>query len=113
MKTNSIQFQFLITVISAMIAIAVFIGGLSIYEVDNFIQRQTESYVKANCENEALKLNGMFEDMKKSVQIMDSYISDLITSVNDVEDEVKRAEILAKIDDMFADVSVHTEESIA
>ena len=43
MKIRSMQFKFLMTVISAMLAITVFIGGLSIYEVDNFVQEQTEN----------------------------------------------------------------------
>ena len=45
MKIQSIQFKFLITVISAMLAITIFIGGLSIYEVDRFVQHQTEDYI--------------------------------------------------------------------
>ena len=50
MKIHSIQFKFLITVISAMLAITVFVGGVSIYEVDNFVQAQTESLIDATCE---------------------------------------------------------------
>ena len=38
MKIKSLQFKFLIIVISAMLAITVFIGGLSIYEVDNLFR---------------------------------------------------------------------------
>ena len=45
MKIQSMQFKVLMTVISAMLSITVFIGGLSIYEVDKFIQNQTEDFV--------------------------------------------------------------------
>ena len=37
------------TVISAVLAITVLIGGLSIYEVDRFIQSQTEDYIDTAC----------------------------------------------------------------
>ena len=36
MKIHSIQFKFIITVISAILVIAIFAGGLSIYEVDSY-----------------------------------------------------------------------------
>ena len=60
MKIHSIQFKFLITVISAMLAITVFVGGVSIYEVDNFVQAQTESLIDATCEKEATQINSIF-----------------------------------------------------
>ena len=50
MKTHSIQFKFLTTIISAMLAITVFVGGLSIYEVDKFVQYQTENFINVTCE---------------------------------------------------------------
>ena len=49
MKIRSIQFKFLMTVISAMLAITLFIGGLSIYEVDKFVQNQTEDFINVTC----------------------------------------------------------------
>ena len=52
MKAHSIQFKFLITVISAILAIAVFVGGLSIYEVDSFVRVQTENLIDVTCEKE-------------------------------------------------------------
>ena len=46
MKTKSLHFKFLITIIAAMLAVTVFIGGRCVYEVDNFVQTQTESLIK-------------------------------------------------------------------
>ena len=113
MMLHSIQFKFLITVISAMLAIAVFIGGLSIYEVDNFVQEQTENLIKITCEKETTQINGVFSDMEKSVKIMESYLLDLTRSVADIEDREKQNEIIKYADGMFADVAKNTKGAIA
>ena len=54
------QFKVLMTVISAMLAITVFIGGLSIYEVDQFVQHQTEDFINSKAD---------IEDAKKQAEI--------------------------------------------
>ena len=46
MKVHSIQFKYLITVISAILAIAIFVGGFSIYKVDNYIQNNAKEFVE-------------------------------------------------------------------
>lgn len=46
------QFRFWITVILAMFAVAVIIGGLSIYEINTYVKEQSEDFVRATCENE-------------------------------------------------------------
>ena len=91
MKIRSMQFKFLITIISAMLAITIFIGGLSIYEVDQFVQRQTEDFVNVTCEKDASQINDIFGDMEKSVHIMESYVLGFINSKVDIEDAKKQA----------------------
>ena len=113
MKTHSIQFKFLITVISAVLAITIFIGGLSLYEVDRFIQNQTEDFINTACENEVTKINDIFGDMEKSVRIMESYVLDLIKSEADIINEDKKKEIIEHSDDMFKDVAKHTNGAVA
>lgn len=113
MKTHSIQFKFLITVISAVLAITVFVGGLSIYEVDHFIKNQTEDYINTACENEVTQINDIFGDMEKSVRIMESYVLDLIENEADIIDEDKQREIIEHSDDMFKDVAKHTNGAVA
>ena len=73
-KTYSIRFRFLATVILAMLAITVFIGGLSIYEVDTYIQDQSENFVSISCDNEGDRINNSLKSMEKSVEIMKSYL---------------------------------------
>ena len=75
-KTYSMQFQILATIIFAMLAITVFIGGISIYEVDKYIQGESENFVKVTCDNEGAQINNIFDDMEKSVKVMESYIMD-------------------------------------
>lgn len=113
MKLHSIHFKFLITVISAMLAITVFIGGLSIYEVDNFVQIQTEALVDATCEKEATQFNSIFSGMEKSVKIMESYLLDSIGRVTDIEDREQQNEIIKYVDRMFVDVAKNTDDAIA
>ena len=113
MKAQSMQFKFLITIISAMMAITVFIGGLSIYEVDQFVQRQTEDYIKVTCEKDASQINDIFGDMEKSVHIMESYVLGLINNKADIGDAKKQADILERSDEMFVDVAKNTDGAVA
>ena len=113
MKIQSMQFKVLMTVISAMLAITVFIGGLSIYEVDQFVQHQTEDYINVTCEKDASQINDIFGDMEKSVHIMESYVLDFIDSTADIEDANKQADILERSDEMFVDVANNTDGAVA
>ena len=113
MKTHSIQFKFLITIISAMLAITLFIGGLSIYEVDHFVQQQAESFVKASCEKEATQVNDIFGDMEKSVNIMSSYILSFLDDEKDIESRELQNKIVQSADKMFADVTNNTVGAVA
>ena len=78
-KTHSMQFRILATIIFAMLAITVFVGGISIYEVDQYVQDESENFVKVTCDNEGAQINNIFEDMEKSVKVMESYIMDFFT----------------------------------
>ena len=110
-KFYSIQFHFLATVIVAMLAITIFIGGLSIYEVDNYIQTQAEDFVKVTCDNEGTKINDSLSNMEKSVKIMESYLMDFFTSGADVEDQVLQEKVIKRADEMLIDVAKHTSTS--
>ena len=113
MKIQSMQFKFLMTVICAMLAITVFIGGLSIYEVDRFVQSQTEDFINVTCEKEASQINDIFGDMEKSVHIMESYVLGLINSKADIGDAERQAGILQRSDEMFVDVANNTDGAVA
>ena len=64
-KAYSMQFRFLATVIFAIFAITLFVGGLSIYEVDKYVQEQSENFTEVTCENEGTQINSIFSDMEK------------------------------------------------
>ena len=113
MKIQSMQFKVLITLISAMLAITVFIGGLSIYEVDQFVQHQTEDYINVTCEKDASQINDIFGDMEKSVHIMESYVLDFINSQADIWSTKKQTDILECSDEMFVDVANNTDGAVA
>ena len=107
-KTYSIRFRFLATVILAMLAITVFIGGLSIYEVDTYIQDQSENFVSISCDNEGDRINNSFKSMEKSVEIMKSYLMEFFNNETDVEDRVFQKQVINRAEQMFVDVARHT-----
>ena len=113
MKIHSIQYKFLSTVLSAILAITVCIGGLAIYEVDNFVQQQTESFIKVTCEKERAQVNDIFGDMEKSVNIMSGYILDFLDSAAEIESSDTQNLIIEYADRMFADVASHTVGAVA
>ena len=112
-KTHSMQFRILATIIFAMLAITVFIGGISIYEVDQYVQRESENFVKVTCDNESAQINNIFEDMEKSVKVMESYIMDFFTDDSPVEDQDFQAKIIDSTEQMFADVAKHASGAVA
>jgi diguanylate cyclase (GGDEF)-like protein len=91
-----------------MLAIAVFIGGLSIYEVDNYIQGQAKDFVSVTCINESSQINDSLENMEKSVKIMESYLMDFFTSAEDVKDRTLQEKVIQNADRMFIDIVTHT-----
>ena len=95
-----------------MLAITIFIGGLSIYEVDQFVQHQTEDYINVTCEKDASQINDIFGDMEKSVHIMESYVLDFINSKADISNLEKQTYILQRSDEMFIDVANNTDGAV-
>ena len=112
-KAHSMQFRFLTTVVTAMIAITVFVGGISIYEVDQYIQYESQSFVKATCENEGTQINESLNDMEKSVKIMGSYVMGFFGSKAEVEDIAMQKMVTERAEEMFVDVAEHTNGAIA
>jgi diguanylate cyclase (GGDEF)-like protein len=110
-KMFSMRFRFLATVIFAMFAITIFIGGISLYEVDNYVQTQAEDFVKVTCENEGTQIDDSLINMEKSVKIMESYLMDFFTSKADIEDKALQAKVIKSADEMFVDVAKHTSTS--
>ncbi len=113
MKKQSLHFKFLIILIAAMMAVTVFIGGMSVYEVDQFIQRETENFVRVTCEKEAAEINDIFGDMEKSVNIMSSYVLDFSDSVSTYADREVQNEIIESTYDIFDGVAENTIGTVA
>lgn len=107
-KAYSMRFRFLATLILAILAITILIGGLSIYEVDKYIQTQAEDFVKVTCTNESEQINESLENMEKSVKIMESYLMDFFGSKADVENRALMEQVIERADQMFIDVTKHT-----
>ncbi len=113
MKERSLQLRFLFTVLSAILIITIFIGGISIFEVDNYIQKETQNLIKVTCENEATKINATFSNMEKSVRIMENYTLSFFESADDIKNPNKQNEAIQFADEMFVNVAKDTEGAIA
>lgn len=112
-KIHSMQFRILATIIFAMLAITVFIGGISIYEVDQYIQDESENFVVVTCENESAQINNIFEDMEKSVKVMESYVMGFFTEDVTVENLNFQKKVINSVDQMFAEVAKHASGAVA
>ena len=112
-KTQSMQFRILTTIIFAMLAITVFIGSISIYEVDQYIQNETKNLVAVTCDHEGAQINSIFEGMEKSVKVMESYIMDFFTSQTDIEDRAFQEEVVNNTERMFTEVAKHASGAVA
>ena len=113
MKARSVQFKLLITFIFAILTIAVFVGGFSIYEVDKYIQNHTKDFIDTTCSNEASQINNIFGNIENSVRIMESYVLSLFERTSDIEDPDNQNEILQLSGEMFADVADNTVGAVA
>ena len=113
MKINSIQFKFLCTILSAVLAITLLVGGLSIFEIDYFVKRETENYIRVVCEKETAQVNDILGDMEKSVNIMSSYILDFADTAANIRLPDTQQEIIQYADRMFADVADNTDDAVA
>ena len=113
MNRHSLQFRFLITVLSAILTVAVFVGGFSIYEVDKYIQNETQNLIEVTCKNEAARINHSFENMEKSVRIMQNYVLSFFDSAEDIESSSRQSDALRFADEMFVNVAKDTDGAIA
>ena len=110
---HSMQFRILATIIFAMLAITVSIGSISLYEVDRYIQNQSENFVVVTCENEGAQIDDIFDDMEKSVKVMESYVMDFFTEETLVEDQNFQEKVINSARQMFADVAKHANDAVA
>ena len=113
MKEHSLQFRFLAAILSAILVISIFVGGFSIYTVDNYIQKEAQNLIEVTCENEATKINNIFRDMEKSVRIMENYVLSFFESAADIENPDKQNNVIQSADEMFINVAKNTNGVIA
>ncbi|MBO7303921.1 MAG: diguanylate cyclase [Clostridia bacterium] len=112
-KTRTMQFQLLCITVVAIIFISLLVGGISIFEFDQYVQSSTGSMLDALCDKESERINSLFGGMENSVRVMASYVLDFYETEADVADEAKRAEVEENAAVMFIDVAKFTEGAIA
>ena len=65
------------------------------------------------CKIEGAQINDIFDDMEKSVKVMESYIMDFFSEECRVEDQEFQKKLLNSTDQMFADVAEHASGAVA
>ena len=112
-KAHSIQSAFLSVILVGMFLLALFIGSMSVFELDRFVQNSTKELVTEKSARESTQINEIFVGMEKSVRIMESFILDSITDAADIRSAEFREELVAQTDKLFADVAKNTNSTVA
>ena len=112
-KAYSIQSAFLSSVLLGMFLLALFIGGVSAFELNRFVQASTKDLVTEKCEKESAQINEIFTGMEKSVRIMESYILDFVSSREDVKSTEWQDELVAQSNKLFENVAENTDSTVA
>lgn len=96
-----------------MFLLALLIGGVSMFELNRFVQSSAKELLAEKCEKEATQINEIFHGMEKSVRIMESYILDLIDHADDIKSNESLEEIVAQSNKLFAEVAKNTDSTVA
>lgn len=112
-KAQSMRFQLVCIATTAILFISLLVGGVSIYAFDKYVQSSNMDVLDALCDQEAQRMNSLFNGMENSVRVMASYVLDFYDSEADLTDGDKRAQVEAGAAFMFIDVAKHTEGAIA
>ena len=107
------QFTFLSIVLSGMFLLALFIGGVSMFEINRLVQSSTSELITEKCEKEASQINEIFAGMEKSVRIMESYILDLVNAGDDIKSPELQEEVVTQANKLFAEIAKNTDSTVA
>ncbi|MBR3894317.1 MAG: diguanylate cyclase [Clostridia bacterium] len=106
---KSIKTKLLIVVIVAVLVTSVTLGAVSFITMHKIMHADADEMLRARCHEEATIVNRVFRDMKKSVDMMQSYAESTLIDVADLQDEALRAAYTAKMEEMFLDIALNTE----
>ena len=106
------QFKFLTTVISAILIISIFIGGLTTYEMNSYVHEHTKEIVDITCTSEASRINDIFGDIEDAVLIMESYVLSLCSKLKNITNPDVQKTILQLAGEMFVNVASNTDGAV-
>lgn len=112
-RVYSLQSAFVSIVLVGMILLALLVGGMSVFELDSFVQTSAKELVTERSAKESAQINTVFADMEKSVRIMESFILDCIAGGEDIHSAASQEEIVAQANKLFADVAKSTDSTVA
>jgi hypothetical protein len=100
-------------VLLGMFLLALFVGGVGVFEINRFVQSSTKNLIAEKCEKESAQINEIFAGMEKSVRIMESYILSFVTDGEDIRSRKLQDEIVARAHKLFEDVLASTDSTVA
>ena len=112
-KAYSIQAAFLSVILVGMFLLALFIGGMSVFEINRFVRASTKELVTEKSAKESAQINGIFAGMETAVRIMESYILDLVADEKDIRSAEFQEELVVQTNKLFAEVAKNTAGTVA
>ncbi|MBO5369345.1 MAG: diguanylate cyclase [Clostridia bacterium] len=109
----SIHAELLIAVITTIIVIAVIIGGIGVYSVNEVILNTSTEIMSNSCEKAAAIINDELGDIEKTVSVMADYASNELNNFDVIYDESLRKQYLSELKDHFLDLSDHASGAVS
>lgn len=105
----SLRAEFLLSVIVTVLMISIFVGGISIYELDKIVQNNSKQIIENAAKKEAAQINDMFGYMEKSTNIMKNFILEQISEESDIQNE----EMLENARTLFLNIVQNAEGAVS
>lgn len=110
---KSIQSKIILLITSALLTLALFMGGFAIWNTSQLVEHDSTAMINAVCMEQAVALDNRLERIEQSVTTIYNYAEDELASAKDIENPKFREEYTEKILHLALDISNNTEGAIA
>ena len=107
---KSIQNKLLLVVISGLVLMIVLVTGVAVHMTHEVMHRDADRILNRLCEKEAAEINGMLNEMKTSVGIMEHYASEEFPGLDGIGSDSVRAPDEQKLKSLFCEIIAHSPE---
>lgn len=110
---KSIQIKIFLLIISALLLCTVLVGGVGIISSQKIIDKNTEEYIKLLCKEQSAEIDGLFDKVAQSVDILAVNALEELESVQALSQEMYREEYTALMKKMIVTTTKHTQGAVA